>query len=153
MFNESAVLVLNEIGGNGYLGLGIQVSRDGVHKLVGVWEYEKRAVNGAAFVYFGMRLKDPNTEMAQTMIRYADQVLNALDIKQGPSHMEVMLNTIKDPATGAVTYDPCLVEVGSRCQGGEGTWLPMARECIGYTQVGRYGLVGRGESTYVWVGR
>jgi len=30
---------------------------------------------------------------------------------------------------------PCLVEVGSRCQGGEGTWLPIAKECIGYTQV------------------
>lgn len=30
---------------------------------------------------------------------------------------------------------PCLVEVGSRCHGGEGTWLTVVRECIGYTQV------------------
>ena len=30
---------------------------------------------------------------------------------------------------------PCLVEVGSRCQGGEGSWLPVAHECIGYTSV------------------
>ena len=30
---------------------------------------------------------------------------------------------------------PCLVEVGSRCHGGEGTWLPVAQECIGFTQV------------------
>jgi hypothetical protein len=30
---------------------------------------------------------------------------------------------------------PCLVEVGSRCQGGEGTWLPIVEECIGYSQV------------------
>jgi hypothetical protein len=30
---------------------------------------------------------------------------------------------------------PCLVEVGSRCHGGEGTWLSVAQECIGYTQV------------------
>ena len=30
---------------------------------------------------------------------------------------------------------PCLVEVGSRCHGGEGTWLPTIQECIGYTQV------------------
>jgi len=30
---------------------------------------------------------------------------------------------------------PCLVEVGSRCHGGEGSWLPVAKECIGYTVV------------------
>jgi hypothetical protein len=30
---------------------------------------------------------------------------------------------------------PCLVEVGSRCHGGEGSWLPVAMECIGYTVV------------------
>jgi hypothetical protein len=40
--------------------------------------------------------------------------------------MEIMYND----ETG-----PCLVEVGSRCQGGEGTWLPSAMECIGFTQV------------------
>lgn len=34
----------------------MKVSRDGVHKLVGIWQYEKRAVNGANFVYFGTRL-------------------------------------------------------------------------------------------------
>jgi hypothetical protein len=30
---------------------------------------------------------------------------------------------------------PCLVEVGSRCHGGEGSWIPVAQECIGYTQL------------------
>jgi len=30
---------------------------------------------------------------------------------------------------------PCLVEVGSRCHGGEGTWLPVVQECIGYSQL------------------
>ena len=110
-----------------------KVSRDGVHKLVGIWEYEKRSVNGSNFVYFGMRLMDPSSEKMQIMVRYADQVLDALDIKHGPSHMEVMLDnwgTVEAPE-----YVPCLVEVGARCQGGEGTWLPMAKECIGYTPV------------------
>ena len=32
---------------------------------------------------------------------------------------------------------PCLVEVGSRCHGGEGTWQPIAQECLGYNQVNR----------------
>ena len=27
------------------------------------------------------------------------------------------------------------MEVGSRCHGGEGTWLPTIQECIGFTQV------------------
>ena len=35
-----------------------------------------------------------------------------------------------DPVSG-----PCLVEVGSRCHGGEGTWLPVVEECIGYSQL------------------
>jgi hypothetical protein len=30
---------------------------------------------------------------------------------------------------------PCLVEVGTRCHGGEGTWLPVVEECIGYSQL------------------
>lgn len=111
-----------------------KVSRDGVHKLVGIWQYEKRKVNGANFVYFGMRLKPADTELAQVMVKYADEVLDALGIMQGPSHMEVMVNTIQEG--DKVVYKPCLVEVGARCQGGEGTWLGMAKECVGYTQVG-----------------
>jgi L-amino acid ligase C-terminal domain 2 len=30
---------------------------------------------------------------------------------------------------------PCLVEVGSRCHGGEGTWQHIANECVGYNQI------------------
>lgn len=41
---------------------------------------------------------------------------------------------------------PCLVEVGTRCHGGEGTWQPIAQECLGYNQVrGRRGGDGGGE--------
>lgn len=52
-------------------------------------------------------------------------------INQGPSHMEIMYNDNPPDEGGG----PCLVEVGSRCHGGEGTWLPIAEECIGYTMV------------------
>jgi biotin carboxylase len=112
-----------------------KVSKDGVHKLVAIWEYDKRKANGANFVYFGMRLKPSTSEMAKIMVAYADRVLDALGIHHGPSHMEVMVNTIVDPQTGAVHYEPCLVEVGARTHGGEGTWLPVAKECVGYNQV------------------
>ena len=60
---------------------------------------------------------------------YADEVLDAVGIREGPSHMEVMFRW-----TESGTADLCLVEVGARCHGGEGTWLPLASDCIGYTQ-------------------
>ena len=102
-----------------------KISRDGVHKIVAIWEYDKRSVNGANFVYFGMRLMASNTPKSQEMIAYADKVLDALGILQGPSHMEVIYQE----------DGPCLVEVGSRCHGGEGSWIPVAKECVGYTVV------------------
>jgi biotin carboxylase len=102
-----------------------KVSKDGVHKLVAIWEYDKRSINGANFIYFGMKLHPSTDPKAQQMVAYADLVLNALGIMQGPSHMEIMY----------CSDGPCLVEVGSRCHGGEGTWLPVVRECIGYSVV------------------
>jgi biotin carboxylase len=106
-----------------------KVSVDGVHKLAAIWQYDKRVVNGASFVYFGMKLVSSHSAKAQAMVAYSSQVLNALGIMQGPSHMEVMW--IEDGGEGF----PCLVEVGSRCHGGEGTWLNVAHECVGFTQV------------------
>lgn len=53
-------------------------------------------------------------------------MVQALGIFHGSSHMEVMYSDV----TG-----PCLVEVGSRCHGGEGTWVPVAEECLGYSQL------------------
>lgn len=46
--------------------------------------------------------------------------------------MEVMYNSDLPISEGG---GPCLVEVGSRCHGGEGTWIPLVKECIGYTVV------------------
>jgi hypothetical protein len=65
-----------------------------------------------------MKLISPDSAIAKTLKSYADQVLNALNILHGPSHMEIKY----DPDSG-----PCLVEVGARCHGGEGTWLPVAQ--------------------------
>eukprot|EP00953_Heterococcus_sp_UTEX-ZZ885_P036856 18969-Heterococcus_DN1.PRE.1 len=38
--------------------------------------------------------------------------------------------TIQYTATG-----PCLVEVGTRCHGGEGSWQEIATEVVGYNQI------------------
>lgn len=110
-----------------------KVSKDGVHKLVAIWQYDKREVNGAPFVYFGTKLMDCKAPMFQRMVAYSSEVLDALEIKQGPSHMEMMWSP--GPGGDIESGSPCLVEVGSRCHGGEGQWLPVAQECIGFTQV------------------
>ena len=101
------------------------VSRDGVHKVTAIWEYDKREVNGQFNVYFGMRLRAVETDLERQIVQYQRSVLEALEIKNGPAHAEVMMT-----ATG-----PCLVEVGSRCHGGEGTWQPIADGCLGYNQI------------------
>eukprot|EP00308_Calcidiscus_leptoporus_P000576 CAMPEP_0119373812 /NCGR_PEP_ID=MMETSP1334-20130426/27850_1 /TAXON_ID=127549 /ORGANISM="Calcidiscus leptoporus, Strain RCC1130" /LENGTH=552 /DNA_ID=CAMNT_0007391687 /DNA_START=97 /DNA_END=1755 /DNA_ORIENTATION=+ len=102
------------------------VSRDGVHKCVAIWKYDKRIFNGAPVVYFGMRLLpvDAEPELKQ-MVQYTFDVLDALDIKHGAMHSEIKLEE----------RGPVLVEVNCRLHGGEGTWAPMAERCIGYSAV------------------
>lgn len=60
------------------------------------------------------------------LVPYARGVLDALGIRHGPSHGEVMLTK-----TG-----PCLVEMNCRTHGGDGAWVPLARALTGgYSQV------------------
>jgi len=102
------------------------VSRDGEHKTVAIWCYDKRAANGAAFVYFGMIPQDSDSLESKLLMNYTHKVLDALGMKNGPGHCEVILT-----AGG-----PCLVEMNCRAQGGDGTWTPLARARTGgYSQV------------------
>jgi biotin carboxylase len=103
-----------------------QVSRDGVHKTTMVWVYDKRPTNGSAFVYFGCVPVDPESPEARILIPYTRGVLDALGVKNGPSHGEVMMT-----ADG-----PCLVEMNCRAHGGDGNWRPLCRALTGgYSQV------------------
>eukprot|EP00529_Nitzschia_sp_RCC80_P004737 CAMPEP_0113503366 /NCGR_PEP_ID=MMETSP0014_2-20120614/34104_1 /TAXON_ID=2857 /ORGANISM="Nitzschia sp." /LENGTH=911 /DNA_ID=CAMNT_0000398325 /DNA_START=141 /DNA_END=2876 /DNA_ORIENTATION=+ /assembly_acc=CAM_ASM_000159 len=102
------------------------VSLNGVHKTVMIWVYDKRKANGGDFVYFGMKPVDCGSELAQILIAYIRRTLDALGIKHGPSHGEVMMT-----AEG-----PCLVEMNCRAHGGDGSWAPLARALTGgYSQV------------------
>lgn len=102
------------------------VSRDGEHKTVMLWVYDKRPANGAAFVEYGMLPVEPDGVVARKIIHYTRAVLDVLGIRNGPTHGEVMMTP-----TG-----PCLVEMNCRAHGGEGAWLPLARALTGgYTQV------------------
>jgi biotin carboxylase len=107
------------------------ISRDGVYKVTAVWECDKRSVNGAHFVSYGSKLRDTRDSDVQALLVYAKKVIQALQIFQGPSHMELKLGS-----TIEGVYDPVLIDVAACCHGGEGTWVTVTNECIGYNQVG-----------------
>eukprot|EP00548_Thalassiothrix_antarctica_P007332 CAMPEP_0194136790 /NCGR_PEP_ID=MMETSP0152-20130528/6778_1 /TAXON_ID=1049557 /ORGANISM="Thalassiothrix antarctica, Strain L6-D1" /LENGTH=959 /DNA_ID=CAMNT_0038833585 /DNA_START=37 /DNA_END=2916 /DNA_ORIENTATION=- len=102
------------------------VSRNGIHKTVMLWVYDKRPANGSAFVYFGCVPVDPGSPEGRILIPYVRGVLDALGVRNGPSHGEVM-----------ITSDgPCLVEMNCRAHGGDGNWRPLCRALTGgYSQV------------------
>uniref|UniRef100_A0A7S2SAY9 ATP-grasp domain-containing protein n=1 Tax=Mucochytrium quahogii TaxID=96639 RepID=A0A7S2SAY9_9STRA len=101
------------------------ISRNGEHKVCTIWKYDKRHVNGQFNVYFGMVLQDASDEQFTPLIEYAFSVLDALQIKNGPGHAEIMWTP-----TG-----PCLVEIGSRPNGLSGFWQPLASAGCGVDQV------------------
>jgi len=101
------------------------VSRDGEHKVVGIWEYDRRPRNGAGFVCHGQKLLMPDeSELVKHLISYEFSVLDALGIKNGAGHGEVKF----------CNGEPVLVEVGSRCHGAEGLWCVLADNVYGYNQ-------------------
>merc|ERR1711920_1186647 len=97
------------------------VSRDGVHKCVMVWVYDKRPTNGAAFVYYGMIPVAADSEIAKLLITYTKGVLDALKLHNGPTHGEVMMTS----------DGPCLVEMNCRSHGWDGSWVPLAKMLTG----------------------
>ena len=102
------------------------VSRDGIHKTVMIWVYDKRPANGSAFVYFSCDPIDAQSPEAQILVPYMRSVLDAIGFRNGPSHGEVIMT--KD--------GPCLVEMNCRAHGGDGNWRPLCRALTGgYSQV------------------
>lgn len=122
-FVNDAVVVQEFLEGKEYVV--DTVSRRGKHKVVALWEYDKRVFAGFNFVYFGMGSISGNSDVGQQLCEYVVKVLDALNIAEGAGHGEVIMTK-----TG-----PCLVEIGARCHGCEGTFMPLADRCWGYNQV------------------
>lgn len=101
------------------------VSRNGEHKVIAIWQYDKRSLNGQFNNYFGMQLRAVTTELEEALVAYNAEVLDALHINHGPSHAEIFVT--RD--------DIVLVEVGARIHGGHGTWKPLAQAAYGYNQI------------------
>lgn len=82
------------------------VSWDGVHHVSEVWRDNKLRA-GANFIYDYEELLPRHGEQQDQVVPYVESVLDALGIRYGPAHTEVMLT-----ATG-----PVLVESGARMHG------------------------------------
>lgn len=100
------------------------VSKDGEHKVAALWRYDKRPANGASFVYHATELIEANeSEIGTIICDYAMKALDALGLKWGTTHTEVIL-----------TCDgPRLVEVNCRQHNMDFTPLTMA--CMGYNSL------------------
>jgi biotin carboxylase len=99
------------------------VSRDGVHHVVEVWRYHKQAIDGGHWMYdyeHPVPLEDPRVA---DLVGYTLDVLDALEIRNGAGHTEVMLT-----ATG-----PVLVESAARMGGAHEP--SVISRCIGTNQV------------------
>ncbi|MER5772195.1 ATP-grasp domain-containing protein [Streptomyces sp. NPDC001985] len=98
------------------------VSRDGLHRTVEVWCYRKRSVDGRS-VYDYEDLLGPDEPGVREITGYVRSVLDALGIRNGAAHTEVML-------TGS---GPVLIECGARLGGGQ---MPeLLTRCVGADQV------------------
>jgi len=122
MVNEG-VLVQEFLSGTEYVV--DTVSKNGVHQCVALWEYDRRPTNGAGFVLHGQKLLTVKEPRMQQIVDYHYTVLDALNINNSPGHGEIKW----------FNNEPVLVEVGSRCHGAEGMWMPIADEVYGYNQV------------------
>jgi biotin carboxylase len=100
------------------------VSWNGKHRLAEVWEYSKVRVEGAGNVYDSTRLRDWPDKKLMPVVKYAFRVLDALGIRYGAAHTEIILTK----------NGPLLVESGARVMGGK---IPpdLIMQCAGQCQV------------------
>jgi biotin carboxylase len=119
LLNE-AVLVQEYLSGQEYVV--DMVSRDGEHKAVALWQCDKRPVNGASFVLYGQKMLSLSEESEEDggifneLISYQKTVLDALGIKNGPSHAKIKW----------CDDEPVLIEVGAHCHDKDGKWVDIA---------------------------
>ena len=93
------VLVQSYLDGTEYV---VDVVRSGPHRHVcGVWRYDKADV-GTRRVYDRESVVDPDDEPVAELVAYLDTVLDALGIRAGAAHAEIM----------ATAAGPALVEIG-----------------------------------------
>lgn len=99
------------------------VSVDGVHRTVEVWRYNKRPAPGGRSINDFDQPLPPGSPAYEALSAYTAQVLDALEVRNGAAHTEVMLTEA----------GPVLVESAARPGGAQ---LPhVVRACLGTDQL------------------
>ncbi|MGE3680906.1 MAG: ATP-grasp domain-containing protein [Bdellovibrionales bacterium] len=99
------------------------VSLNGQHHFTDIWRYQKRSVNGSNCVYDRNILCASRGADEGILQDYVHAVLDALHVRFGPAHTEVMLGP----------DGPRLVEVGTRL---DGLSVPTVNQAaVGYSPV------------------
>lgn len=100
------------------------VSYHGHHYFTDCWEYRKAMVEGGGLIYdYALLMKYPSEEWRDVK-NYVRGVLDALDVKIGPAHTEIM----------QTAQGPTLIETGTRVMGA--SFPPdLVSECIGWNQL------------------
>ncbi|MFF1381829.1 ATP-grasp domain-containing protein [Streptomyces sp. NPDC058308] len=83
------------------------VSAGGAHHLADVWESRRKAIGGGRQIYDMAVLLNPGTEPVTTLFSYVREVLDALGIRHGAAHAEIIMTP----------QGPALVEIGARMNG------------------------------------
>ncbi|MFB9906330.1 ATP-grasp domain-containing protein [Allokutzneria oryzae] len=100
-------------------------SVDGAHGLVSVWRYAKQRQGNRLGVYLSTTVVPPGDEVIAPLFAYVRRVLDAVGLRNGPAHVEVMLTP----------SGPRLIEVGARLAGSD--QQDVTRLAVGDSQVDR----------------
>lgn len=115
---NTEVLVESFLAGREYIVNS--VSCNGKHAINDIWVYHKKYLPGHGNVYDYDELLPFEGAIQEELINYTFKVLDALGIKFGPSHAEIIYTQ----------SGPVLVEIGSRISGG--THVELSQECVGH---------------------
>ncbi len=112
-FPNDAVLVQEHLTGTEYAV--DTVSCEGQHKVAACWEYEKPGTGNSWFGGDSLELLPWSQTLHRRLFPYVASVLDALEIRNGPAHCEVMLSN----------EGPVIVEIGARLNGGNNPSLSL----------------------------
>lgn len=92
------------------------VLRDGFIVVAAIWRYCKQHTSSGAPIYRYIEALPLKGDRQDRLVEYARRVTEALEIKNGPVHVEIMWVGTRD--------EPVLVEVAARMHGGLGAVVP-----------------------------
>lgn len=111
---NTSVLVQEFLEGDEYAVNGVGLN--GTHKFSDIWLYDRTLIEGAATVYNTDRLLPFEGNPQSELVRYALAVLEALGIRNGPTHMEIKMTP----------SGPVVVDLGVRMSGSKVPRLTQA---------------------------